>query len=188
MGLRLASQSPSLGAEVHFSYYVKRKDGKPSRVGFARVLDISETGLCMEMSPLDSDLFAESFGDRPVLNREIELQIFCRSHPSNVFVEGSVRWFKQKRELDLSSCSSSDLGICAGVVFSIDDAEHKKDIVELIRRFRRETVLCRICGARVSADGAFCYDCGTRLVRRRSLIKNALFDVLVPDSDPPAGV
>jgi len=184
MALQLVEPRPSLGSDVHFSYYVKRKDGKPSRVGLANVLDISETGLCMEISPLDSDLFAESFGELPVYNREIELQIFCRSHPSNVFVEGSVRWFKQKKEF--GGDTSPGLGICAGVVFSISDPEQKREIMELLERLNGVTVRCTVCRTIVSASGAFCYECGARLVRRRLALRDAIYDALAPEGDQPA--
>ncbi len=181
MALQIVEPRPSLGAEVHFSYYVKRKDGKPSRVGLANVLDISETGLCMEISPLDSDLFAESFGELPVHNREIGLQIFCRSHPSNVFVEGSVRWFKQKKEF--GGDVSPGLGIRAGVVFSISDPEQKREIMDLLGRLKGATVHCTVCQTIVSAAGAFCYECGARLMRRRSALRNAIRDALAPEGD-----
>jgi len=179
MNLPLTTPETSVDVEIRFSYFVKGKDGKPSRVGLARVLDISKTGLCMEISPLDSDLFMESVGDLPAPNREIELQIFCRSHPHNIFVEGSVRWFKQKKEIG----HSSDLDICAGVVFSIDDTAQKREMAELLRHLNSRDVRCRDCGMLVSVDGMICYECGARLSSRRDAIRSAFYDAIIPDDN-----
>jgi len=181
MTTQLSSSEPVLNSEIRFSYFVKDKHGKPSRVGLARVLDISQTGLCMEISPADSDLFLESFGGLSEPNRSIELQIFCRSHPSNIFVEGSVMWFKQKKELVNSAECSESLDICAGVVFTIENAQNRRDLLEMLGNRETSVTRCRDCGAPVSADGSFCYECGTRLVTKREIIKNAFLEVLAGD-------
>ena len=181
MSVRLDMPQPALDSEISFSYFVKSRDGSPSRVGLAKVLDISETGLCMEISALDSDLFMESFTRAPVPNRNIELQIFCRSHPSNVFVEGTVRWFKQKKELGPLSGSSGSFDICAGVVFSIDDAEKRVELSELIGHLDNPTVGCGECGTPVSVNGSFCYECGIRLITKHDAVRKALFEVLGPE-------
>ena len=181
MSVRLSAPQPTIDSELRFSFFVKGSDGKPSRVGVARVLDISETGLCMEISPLDSDLFVEPFVGIPELNRDIELQIFCRSHPSNVFVNGSVRWFRQMKEVALPADSTERLDICAGVVFSIDDPDKRREMGEMLGRLNNSTVRCAQCGAPVSANGMFCYDCGIRLITKRETVQNAIFDVLAQE-------
>lgn len=181
MSVRLDMPQPALDSEISFSYFVRNRDGSTSRVGLAKVLDMSETGLCMEISPLDSDLFMESFTRTPEFNRNIELQIFCRSHPSNVFVEGTVRWFKQKKELGPLSGSSGSLDICAGVVFSIDDAEKRVELSELIGHLDNPTVGCGECGTPVSVDGSFCYECGIRLITKREVVRKAIYEVLAPE-------
>jgi hypothetical protein len=181
MNVRLNSSEPCSGSEIRFSYFVKNKDGKPSRVGLARVLDISQTGLCMEISPSDSDLFMESFDELPEPNRNIELQIFCRSHPNNIFVEGSVRWFKQKKEVINSPQHPETLDICAGVVFSITDAKNRNELMEMLDHLEALAIHCRDCGTPVSANGSFCYECGQRLITKHDVMKNALFEVLAGD-------
>lgn len=168
MTLQLCSRSSVPKDEVCFSYSVKKDNGGPLRAGFARVLDISESGLCMEISPFDSDLFVEWCGGQPGFNRDIELQIFCRSHPYNVSVDGSVRWFKQKGEF---FNSSDRLYIFAGVMFSIDSDEQKEQISELLERLDNNTKRCGKCDASVSADAAFCYNCGKKLVRRCDVVR-----------------
>jgi hypothetical protein len=132
----------------------------------------------MEISPSDSDLFMDSFEDLPEPNRDIELQIFCRSHPSNIFVEGSVRWFKQKKELANCAERSESLDICAGVVFEIDDTENKRDLIEMLDHLQTSAIHCRDCGMPVSVNGLFCYECGTRLITKREVMKSALLEVL----------
>lgn len=186
MTTQLASAELVVENEVRFSYFVKRAGGKPSRVGFAKVLDISETGLCMEISPLDSDLFMEPCGGRGAPNRQIELQIFCRSHPSNVFVKGSVQWFKQKKELDASAVSAAGLEICAGVVFTVEDPEQRKEISELLEHLKSDTVRCRECGTPVSANGTYCYNCAARLLRRRTVLEEAIHGLLAVDPETSA--
>ncbi len=187
MTVKLSPQQPTTDSELSFSFFVKGADGKPSRVGLARVLDISETGLCMEISPLDSDLFMEPFVGLPELNREIELQIFCRSHPSNVFVEGSVRWFKQKKEVAHSVDTAEALDICAGVVFAVDDPAKRRELGEMLGRMDNSTVSCAECGAPVSADGRFCYDCGIRLINKHEVLRSAIYDILAAPEEIDGG-
>jgi hypothetical protein len=168
MTLQLCAPRSVNKDELCFSYYVKTRNGRPSRVGFARVIDISESGLCMEISPFDSDLFVEWHDSQPGFNNDIELQIFCRSHPSNIFVEGSVKWFKQKSEL---VASSDRMHLCAGVVFILHDDEQKAQIAELLERTNSDTTRCSECEALVSVTTAFCYNCGAKLVTRRDIFK-----------------
>lgn len=158
--MRLPLSAPK--DEVCFSYSVRKGNGGPLRAGFAKVRDISESGLCMEISPFDSDLFVEWYGGQPGFNRDIELQIFCRSHPCNVSVNGSVRWFKQKGGL---LDSFDRLYLFAGVMFSIDSHEQKRELSELLKRLNNNTKRCRQCDASVSVDAAFCYDCGEILTQ-----------------------
>lgn len=190
----LAKSESCLEPGIRFSYFVKQKTGKPSRVGTAKVLDISEAGLCMEISPLDSDLFVESNAARPSFNRDIELQIYCRSHPRNIFLEGTVRWFKHKGDLSLgsrphnqsaqnSANQSEALGICAGVVFSLDDPEKKREIEQLLGRIDSRVTSCRRCLSPVSAEGSFCYECGCRIISRREALRAVLNSVLA-EGDP----
>lgn len=184
MSTRLKTAELTLDSEIRFSYFVKGKDGKPSRVGLARVLDISHTGLCMEISPLDSDLFMESmesFEKLPEPNRNIELQIFCRSHPNNIFLEGLVKWFKQKKEFDACGKPSESLDICAGVMFTVHGAKKKKELREMIEHLQTPVISCSECGTPVSINGSFCYECGSRVISKREIVKNALFDVLAGD-------
>lgn len=181
MSVRVSTPEPVSDSQMRFSYFVRDKEGRPSRVGLARVLDISQTGLCMEITPSDSDLFMESFEDLTEPNRNIELQIFCRSHPSNIFVEGSVKWFKQKKELLDCAEHSKSLDICAGIVFTIDDTEKRRELMEMLDHLQTSATRCRDCGTPVSVNGSFCYDCGTRLMTKREIMKNALLEVLAGD-------
>ena len=164
--------------EVCFSYSVKKEHGSPLRAGFARVLDISESGLCMEISPFDSDLFVEWAAGRRGFNKDIELQIFCRSHPCNVSVNGSVKWFKQKGEFFNSSDKHH---LFAGVMFSIDSDDQKRQISELLERLDNNTKQCETCNASVSIDAAFCYNCGEQLIERRDTVERIVVGSLLAD-------
>ena len=175
MTLQLCADQPVLRDELCFSYSIKKHHGKSSRAGFARVLDISQSGLCMEISPYDSDLFVEWNAGEPGFNKDIELQIFCRSHPSNVFVEGSVKWFKQKGEF---VDSNDRLHICAGVIFSPRGDEQKQQISELLERLNKSTTPCEQCGEVISTDAAFCFNCGSKLPRRRDIFKKIISSFL----------
>jgi hypothetical protein len=137
----------------------------------------------MEIASYDSDLFVELCGKLPVVNREIELQIYCRSHPRNVFVEGTVQWFKQKRELD-ASCDGMNL--CAGVVFSGSDLQRDDGIADLLECIGTGMIECSACGTLVSENAALCHKCASKLVRRRSLLREAIFSALVPGPEPAA--
>ena len=127
MLVQLTSDTPSVGNEVHLSYFIRRKRGEASRIASARLLEISEAGLCMEISPLDSDLFLETGGTLFALNKNIEAQIFCRSHPNNVSVEGVVKWFKRNEEIDESMDGGN---VCVGVIFSHRNSCQKQEIAE----------------------------------------------------------
>ena len=180
MQAQLTSDKSCLGDDVQLSYLIKRKRGKPSRIASASLLDISEAGLCMEISPLDSDLFLETHGTLFALNKNIEMQIFCRSHPNNVSVEGSVKWFKRNKEID----SSMDNGnVCVGVIFSFWERCHKEQVAELVRHLKNDSVRCGECNALISAAAFLCYNCGSKLTRKRTLLKKILFSLLNSDDD-----
>ncbi len=181
MALQLCSKISIPKEEMCFSYCVKKDNGAPLRAGFARVLDISESGLCMEISPFDSDLFVEWCGGQAGFNKEIELQIFCRSHPHNVSVDGSVRWFKQKGEL---FDSSDRLFLFAGVMFSTNSDDQKRQISELLARFDTGTKPCGKCDASVSIDAAFCYNCGEELMPRSDIVRKVVSGLVVDGKTP----
>jgi hypothetical protein len=181
MALQLSPEKVALDNAVHLSYFVKRKKGKPSRVAFARLLDISHAGLCMEVSPVDSDLFMESGGTLFILKKNIEMQIFCRSHPNNVSVAATIKWFKKKEE---SIDSIDDGNVCAGVMFSLADADQRREISELVGLLKGGTACCRECNASVSGEAAFCYNCGAKIPRKRAFLKKMLNTLLAGPDDP----
>lgn len=181
MALRLSQNKPESGNDFCFSYFVKKRGGEPSRVGLAKVVDISESGLCMEIPPFDSDLFVNNCGPDLGLNKEMELQIFCRSHTNNIFVEGSVKWFKQKQDL---GSTSDKLHLCAGVIFSIHDYEQQRQISDLLRHLKYDTICCKECGVFVSTEAVFCYNCGFKLVRRRNIFPMFIHALLARKEEP----
>jgi hypothetical protein len=168
MALQLTPEKLRLENDVHLSYFVKRKKGKPPRVANGRLLDISEAGLCMEISLHDSELFMETQGSLYVLNKQIELQIFCRSHPNNISIDGSIRWFKRKQEFNELA---DDCDICVGVMFS---ARQQDEMAELVGHLKTVRIHCGECNVSVSSDAVFCYNCGARMVRRRAFLKRAI--------------
>ena len=180
MLVQLSSNTSSVGNEVHLSYLIKKKRGETSRIASARLLDISEAGLCMEISPLDSDLFLESQGTLFALNKNIEMQIFCRSHPSNVSVEGCVKWFKQKKDIDEFI---DDGNVCVGVIFSFWEKSHMEQVAELVKHLKDDTVHCRECNARISADAFLCYNCGSKPIRKRAFLRKILSSFLNGDDN-----
>jgi hypothetical protein len=175
MSLQVSADRPVLGDEIHLTFFVRAKKGKPTRVAFANLLDMAVGGLCMEISPLDSDLFMESHGKLFILNRDIEIQIFCRSHPSNVFIAGHVKWFKRKKEFEESV---SDDNIYLGVTFSFESSLQREEIAGLLGHMGNETIRCQNCEARISAEAALCYNCGVKLVRKRTLLRRMIFGLL----------
>jgi hypothetical protein len=175
MTLELSNAKLELEDEAQLSYYVKHKSRRHSRVGHAKLLDLSEAGLCMEISPLDSDLFLESQGKLFIMSTDIELQIFCRSHPMNVWVSGSIRWFKRKSELGEFEGSEN---IYIGVMFPFASATQRGEIVDLVRHLKNDMSKCRGCGAIVSSDAFICYNCGERLTRKRSVLRKMIFGLL----------
>jgi len=180
MQLQLSSDTSSLDNDVQVSYLIKRKKGKVSRIASGRLLDISEAGLCMEISPLDSDLFLESQGTLFALNKNVELQIFCRSHPNNISVEGCVKWFKRNKDIDESF---NDGNVCVGVIFSFWERDHKQEVAELVRHLKNDTIHCNECNARVSAGSVLCYNCGSRPVRKRAFLRKMLFSIFNGDTE-----
>lgn len=175
MVLQLDQTRLDLENELQLSFYVKNRKGKDSKVAFAKLLDISEAGLCMEISPLDSDLFMEVQDTLYILSKTIAIQLFCRSHDNNVSIEGEIKWFKRKSEL-YKSCKEFD--ICAGVLFSIHDSQGKKEVIELMRHLGGRSSNCHSCSSIISTQSAFCHSCGSRLAQKRSLLKNVIFGLL----------
>jgi ribosomal protein L40E len=178
MALQASTEKLALCDEVQLSYFVRSKERKTSRVAHARLIDISEAGLCMEISPLDSDIFMESQGHLFIVNGDVEMQLFCRSHPDNLFLVGGIKWFRRKKELD---DSETDGKIYVGVLFSGDGRTQKKDIVELIRHLKTESTKCSECGARISTESVLCYNCGAKTVRKRTIFKKMIFSFLAND-------
>ncbi len=179
MALRLSPEVSSerrlLEKDVQVSYFAKKRDGKTSRIAYAELLDISNAGLCMEISPEDSELYMESRGQLFLLNRIIEIQMFCRSHPSNVSVEGRIKWIKRKEEDDVDG---QDNGICVGVLFNFDDAHQRRDLAELVSLLKTDVMNCGDCNAPVSTEALLCYNCGARLVRKRAFFRKIINGLL----------
>jgi hypothetical protein len=165
----------SLKDEVQISYFVKAKKKKSSRICAAELIDISNVGLCMEISPTGSELYMESGGKLFLINKKVEIQIFCRSHSNNISVEAQVKWIKQNSE---SSKPSDEARIYVGVLFSSTDANQKRELAELIQLIRKDTVRCGECSTPVSADASLCYKCGARLVRKRTFLRSIINSVL----------
>jgi ribosomal protein L40E len=164
--------------EVQVSYFVKKRKGSPSRLCEAKLLDISNAGLCMEISPEDSEIYMESGGQVFLLNRSIDIQIFCRSHPNNVSVEGYVKWLQREEE---NEAGIDPGGIRVGVLFSFDNADQRWELAELVSLLKTDTTNCRECNAPVSADAPLCYNCGSKLVRRRAFLRKILDNLLAGD-------
>jgi ribosomal protein L40E len=183
MTLQLSKPKIELDDEAQLSYYVKHKSRKHSRVGHAKLIDLSEAGLCMEISPSDSDLFLESQGKLFIMSTDIELQIFCRSHPMNVWVSGSIRWFKRKSELGEFEESEN---IYIGVMFPFANAQQRAEIVDLVRHLKNDNDMskCRECGAVVSSDAFICYKCGERVTRKRNVLRKMIFGFLGGGAEP----
>lgn len=177
MAIPLSNQNPALCDVIQVSYFVKNNSRKANRVGQAKLVDISEAGLCMEISSLDSDLFMESQGKLFVINSELEMQLFCRTHPTNLFVAGSIEWFKRKKEVG-DRKDEDDGNIYVGVIFPADDRDQKRDVVELLRRLKRETTKCNQCDAVVSASAAICYNCGSNPSSKKTIFKKMIFSFL----------
>jgi len=185
MTLELSNEKMDIVDEVQLSYYVSHKSRKYSRVGHAKLIDLSAAGLCMEISPYDSDLFLESQGKLFIMSTEVELQIFCRSHPINVSVTGSIRWFKRKKELGEVDDSEN---IYVGVMFPFAIGEQKQSMMNLVRHLKREMIKCSECGAIVSSDAFLCYNCGSKPVRRRNILQKVIFSFLNGNNDSSSSV
>lgn len=180
MLLEVSSKPIALDDQVFLSYFVRQRSRKTPRVGSARLIDISEAGLCMEISPFDSDLFLESQGRPFILSRDIEIQIFCRSHPINISVSGAIKWFKRKKDIEVEAGDESN--VCIGVIFTFHNGSQRKEMVELVRRLKNEAVRCRNCGSRISPDALVCYNCAVKPVRKRALLRKWIFGFLTDDS------
>lgn len=161
--------------EVQVSYFVKTKKSKNPRLGSGRLLDISNVGLCMEISPTGSELYMESGGKLFLINKNIELQIFCRSYPNNISLEGTVKWIQREHRPDRPH---EEGDIFVGVIFSFPDGNQRKYLAEFVELFRNDTGRCGECGAPVSVDAPLCYRCGARLVRKRTFLRNIINSIL----------
>jgi len=175
MTLQLSPEQLELEDEVQLSYFVKRKGGKPPRVAFGRLLEISESGLCMEISPLDSDLFMVSQKQLFAMNKFIEMQFFCRSHPKNISIEGRVEWFKHQNKIEQSLDGD---GVCTVVIFSYTSSIQTREMAALVGHLRNDRAGCRKCKTVVSSNAVFCYNCGARLPRRRTFLRRAIDSLL----------
>ena len=180
MALLLSSEKRVLENEVQISYFVRKRHAKSARIGYATLMDISSAGLCMEISPLDSELYMETLGQLFLLNRNIDIQIFCRSHPSNVSIEGRVTWIKRREEADNREI---DGGICVGVAFSFETAEQRRELANLVELLRGDTFNCAECGSPVSVNAGLCYRCGARLARKRTFFRKIIFGLLAGNSE-----
>lgn len=180
MTLDVSSQRLELDDEVQLSYFVSHKNRRSSRVGHARLVDISEAGLCMEISPYDSDLFLESQGKLFIMSTGVEMQIFCRSHVMNVSVTGSIRWFKRKKELGDFEDSEN---IFVGVMFPFSRSGQRREIVELVRHLKNDMIKCGECSATISADAFICYNCGSKVTRKRNLLRKMIVGFLNSGDD-----
>lgn len=181
---RISSERRISEGDVQISYFVKKWKGKPARICLARLLDISNAGLCMEISQFDSELYMESGGKLFLLNRNIDMQIFCRSHPNNVSIDGRVKWLQRKEESESQPESQeNDDGVYVGVLFRFDDANQRRELASLVRLLKTDTANCRECNAPVSADAPLCYNCGSRLVRRRAFLRRILDNLLAGNKD-----
>ena len=169
-------------SEVQVSYFVKKNKGKPSCICLASLLDISNAGLCMEISRFDSELYMESGGRIFLLNRNIDMQIFCRSHPNNVSIEGHVKWIQLEDETKSPEMAEEAGGIRVGVLFKFDDAGQRMELAALVSLLKTDTTNCRKCNSPVSVDTPLCYNCGTRLVQRRAFLRKILDSLLSPSS------
>ena len=175
MTLQLSAERLDLEDEVQLSYFVKRKGGKPPRVAFGRLLEISESGLCMEISPLDSDLFMVSRNQLFAMNKFVEMQFFCRSHPKNISIQGRVEWFKRQNKTGQSLDGG---GVCTGVIFSYTSSTQRREMAALVGHLRNDRSGCRKCKTAVSSNAVFCYNCGARLPRRRTFLRRAIDSLL----------
>jgi ribosomal protein L40E len=139
----------------------------------------------MEISPYDSDLFLESQGKLFIMNTDVEMQIFCRSHPMNVSVPGSIRWFKRKSEF--GKCENSE-NIFVGVMFPFATPDQKKGIIDLVKHLKNAMSKCGECGATISAEAFICYNCGSRPLRKRNVLKKMIFSIFSGNNDVPSTV
>ncbi|UCD56211.1 MAG: hypothetical protein JSV16_10265 [Candidatus Hydrogenedentota bacterium] len=175
MVLQVSPEKQTLENEIQLSYFVKRKGGKPPHVGVARLLDISGAGLCMEISLAGSELFMELQGSLFLLNKNVEMQIFCRSHPNNISIEGCIKWFRQNDEAGDSADGDK---VCVGVIFLFEDPDQRKELAELVELLKNDMVRCSQCGAVVCTDAPLCYTCGARLVPKRAFFKKLIGGLL----------
>jgi ribosomal protein L40E len=176
--LNVSSKNRIYEDEVQISYFVNKHKSKPSRICDGKLLDISNAGLCMEISPEDSEIYMESGGQLFLLNRSIDIQIFCRSHPNNVSVKGYIKWLQRE---DKDEASAGVAGIRIGVLFNFDRTDQRFELAELVGLLKTDTTNCSECNAPVSVDAPLCYKCGSKLIRRRAFLRKILDNLLAGD-------
>ena len=98
-----------------------------------------------------------------------------------IIVPEILKWFKKKEE---SIDSIDDGNVCAGVMFSLRDADQRREISELVGLLKGGTACCRECNASVSGEAAFCYNCGAKIPRKRAFLKKMLNTLLAGPDDP----
>ena len=177
--LNVSSKKQISEDDVQLTYFVNKREGKASRIYEAKLLDISNSGLCMEISSNDSEIYMESGGQAFLLNRSIEMQIFCRSHPNNVSIEGQIKWLQQEKG---RNTPYSGLGVIrVGVLFSFARADQRFELAELVGLLKTDTTNCNECNTPVSVDAPLCYNCGSKLIQRRAFLRKLLDNLLAGD-------
>lgn len=176
MSIEVSSGIPRLDNEVQLSYFANTKGKKLAKVSHARLIDITEAGLCMEVSLRDSGLFMESSKSLYLLCKDIELQIFCRSHPINISVAGQIKWYERSSALELSGDEDT---LFMGVIFRLENPTHRSEILELVKHLKGNITNCKRCDATISADAVLCYKCGAKPTRRRTFFKKMIYSLLV---------
>jgi len=86
-------------------------------------------------------------------------------------VTGTIRWFKQKKELGEIEDSEN---IYIGVMFPFASMEQKRAIVDLVRHLKNDMMKCPECSATISSVSFICYNCGSRPIRRRNIFQKMI--------------
>jgi hypothetical protein len=165
----------ALEEEVQLTYFLTGKKGKNSRLCTAELLDISNIGLCMKIPSSGSELYMESDRKLFLINRNIDIQIFCRSYPNNISLQGRVEWIKRE---STGEKSTDEGNIYAGVLFFFPDGDQRKYVTEFVKLFRNHTISCPKCRVDVSSEVGLCYKCGARLVRKRTFLRSIINGII----------